>query len=284
MKKLFPLPCFALFCSAALAGCGASATPENSAPASQGAISNAPPATPAPTAPTARPVATATPTGEDERYRATSAEDAPFGPEDTPESIAIYKKYMKQVHQMRPPLATKVPDKVRVVMQTSRGPITLELDGKAAPLHVKSFLYLAGKGFYDGTVFHRHESLTPDGKGFIVQGGDPLTKIPAAAGLAGRGGPGYEIPRERNKLTHEKLVIAAARTQDPDSAGSQFYITQGAVPFLDKGDGYTVFGRVVAGQNVALKLTKGDKIQSVKVENSKKPQPAQTLPKPTAKP
>lgn len=252
MKKLFPISCFALVGAIALAGCGAPSAPENAAVA---------PANEAPTA-------TATPTNEDERYRATSAEDVQFAPDDKPETIAIYKKYMNQVHQMRPPLDSKVPDKARVTMQTNRGPITLELDGKAAPLHVKSFLYLAGKGFYDNTVFHRHQDLTEDGKGYIVQGGDPLSAIPEAAGLEGRGGPGYEIPREKNKLTHQKLVIAAARTMDPDSAGSQFYITQGAVPFLDQGDGYTVFGKVVGGQDVALKLTKGDKIQNIKIEDA----------------
>ena len=267
MKK-FPLSCFALIGAVALAGCGAPKAPENSATPMDNAMTNAAPGA------AATPVATEmAATGEDERYRATSAEDQQFAPDDKPETIALYKKYMKQVHQQRPPLKMKVPDKVRVVMQTSRGPITLELDGKAAPLHVKSFLYLSGKGFYDGTIFHRHQDLTEDGKGFIVQGGDPLSKIPQAARLEGRGGPGYEIPREKNKLTHQKLVIAAARTPDPDSAGSQFYITQGAVPFLDEGDGYTVFGKVVAGQDVALKLTKGDKLQNIKVEGDQSSPP-----------
>ena len=255
MKNFLPICGFAALGAALLSGCGQNSAPENSAVApTGGAITNATP--------------TATPTGEDERYRATSAEDAPFGPDDDPKDIALYKKYMNQAHQMRPPLTMKVPDKARVVMTTSRGPITLELDGKSAPLHVKSFLYLANKGFYNGVVFHRHDDLLGTGKGFIVQGGDPLTKYPDAAEHFGRGGPGYEIPRENNKLTHQKLVIAAARSQDPDSAGSQFYITQGAVPFLDEGLGYTVFGKVVGGQDVAMKLTKGDKIQSIKVEGA----------------
>ncbi len=247
MKSLLSISCLSLLAAVALSGCGAPSAPENSADV-----------------PTVAP----TKTNEDERYRATNADDQQFAPDAKPETIAAYKKAMKEVHQQRPPLDMKVPDKTRVIMQTSRGPITLELDGKAAPLHVKSFLYLAGKGFYDGTVFHRRDDLTQDGKGFIVQGGDPLTKIAGTSELYGMGGPGYEIPREKNKLTHEKLVIAAARTQDPDSAGSQFYITQGAVPFLDTGYGYTVFGKVVGGKDVALKLAKGDKIQSVKIENA----------------
>lgn len=250
MKLFLPISCFTLLTAAALAGCGAPATPENNAELANVAAP------------------TATPTGEDERYRATNAEDAQFRPDDKPEDIALYKKYMKQVHQLRPPLKMEVPDTARVVMQTNRGPITLELDGKAAPLHVKSVLYLASKGFYDGIVFHRHEDLTEDGKGFIIQGGDPLSKYPDAAPMVGRGGPSYEIPLEENKLKHEKMVIAAARTQDPDSAGSQFYITQDAVPFLDEGYGYTVFGKVVGGKDVAQKLTQGDKIQSVKIETT----------------
>ena len=257
MKPFFSLSSFALLGAVALVGCGGNNAPENSATPSENAVSSA---TPEPTA---------TPTNEDERYRATSAEDIQFPPEDKPETIALYKKYMNQVHQQRPPLDMKAPDKATVIMKTSRGPITLELDGKAAPLHVKSFLYLAGKGFYNGTAFHRHEDLSGGGQGFIVQGGDPLTAIPEAAGFAGKGGPGYETPRERNKLTHEKLIIAAARTPDPDSAGSQFYITQGPVLRLDEGDGYTVFGKVVAGKDVAMKLTKGDKLQGIKVEGAK---------------
>ena len=271
MKPLLPISCLAALVVTSLSGCGTPSSTENSVTAANSVEANGVSSDNASSDNSvtgATPASAATPTGEDERYRATSADDAPFAPTDKPADIALYKKYMNQVHQMRPPLAMKVPDKARVVMQTSRGPITLELDGKAAPLQVKSFIYLAGKGFYNGTIFHRHEALEANGKGYIVQGGDPLTKYPDAAPMFGRGGPGYETPREQNKLTHEKLVIAAARTQDPDSAGSQFYITQDAVPRLDTGYGYTVFGRVVGGQNAALKLTKGDKIQSIKIENA----------------
>ncbi len=220
--------------------------------------------------PTDPPAATPKPavskTGEDERYRATVADEKGFGPKATPEMIASYKAGMAKAHQMRPPLNMKVPDKVKVLMNTSKGPITLELDAKAAPLHVKSFVYLAKKGFFDDTTFPRHADLEGDGKSYIIQGGDPLTKNASTMNFAGMGGPGYEIPREHNKLTHQKLIIAAARTQDPNSAGSQFYITQGAVPRLDTGDGYTVFGKVVGGAAAAMKLTQGDILRSVKVE------------------
>ncbi|HEX8464073.1 MAG TPA: peptidylprolyl isomerase [Abditibacterium sp.] len=175
-----------------------------------------------------------------------------------------YQAAMKKVALPPPPLDTKIAPLTRVVMDTSRGPITLELDAGAAPLHVRSFLYLTGKGFFDGIKFHRHADLSGDGNGFIIQGGDPLTKTKETAEFAGQGGPGYEIPREFNALKHDRLVIAAARSQDPDSAGSQFYITQGAVPFLD--EGYTVFGKVVSGQDAALKLRENDLIKNVKVQ------------------
>ena len=252
MKNFLSLSLLALIVSISVAGCRSASNSENAATSEPSSVE-----TPTPAAPK---------TGEDERYRATAADEKGFGEGAPPEMIATYKAAMAKAHQMRPPLGMKVPDKVKVVMTTNRGPITLQLDGKAAPLQVKSFVYLAQKGFYDGTVFHRHADLLGGGKGYIIQGGDPLTKNASAVNFAGMGGPGYETPREKNSLTHQKLVIAAARTQDPDSAGSQFYITQDAVPFLDQGDGYTVFGKVVSGANAALKLTKGDTLQRVKVE------------------
>lgn len=260
MKNFLPLSLLALIASLSIAGCRAPSTAENAATSAptNDAMTNATIAE-TPTPAVAK-------TGEDERYRATSADDQEFGPDATPEMIANYKAAMEKAHQMRPPLALKVPDKVKIVMTTNRGPITLELDAKAAPLQVKSFVYLSQKGFYNGTTFHRHADLLGGGKGYIIQGGDPLTKYASGVGFAGMGGPGYTVPREKNKLTHQKLVIAAARTNDPDSAGSQFYITQEAVPFLDEGAGYTVFGKVTGGASAALKLTQGDTLQSVKVE------------------
>ena len=273
----FPLLALGATFAAALsvAGCGAPTNAENpvTAPASMdaaptGATANAAPiATPTPVqTPTPKPVSAASKTGEDERYRVTTINPEDFGPDAPPAMIKSYQAAMAKAHQARPPLALKMPDKVKVVMTTSEGPVTVELDAKAAPLQVKSFVYLAQKGFFDGTSFHRHADLLGNGTGYIIQGGDPLTKNPMAANLAGMGGPGYEIPREKNKLTHQKLVVAAARSKDPNSAGSQFYITQGAVPFLDEGDGYTVFGKVVGGAAAALKLKQGDILRKVKVE------------------
>lgn len=165
-----------------------------------------------------------------------------------------------------PPAKTmKAPDKAKVVFETSKGKITVELNGKEAPLHTKSFLHLTKLGFYDGTVFHRFADLEGGGKGRIVQGGDPFTKVPTTRQFAGQGGPGYEVPRERNNLKHTALVLAAARSSDPNSAGSQFYFTLDPVSFLDEGDGYTVFGKVVAGKDVVMKLKQGDALKKVTV-------------------
>jgi cyclophilin family peptidyl-prolyl cis-trans isomerase len=201
--------------------------------------------------------------------RADEAKAAPDNRYKVMEPPANYPEDLREALKkvaLTPPPAGATPDKVRVKMETSRGPITLELDGKAAPLHVKSFAYLAQQGFYNGTRFHRHADLLGDGQGWIIQGGDPFTKSPELKPYFGTGGPGYATPRERNSLTHTKLVLAMARSSDPNSAGSQFYITQNPVPFLDQGAGYTVFGAVVDGADNALKLTKDDEIKSVTVE------------------
>lgn len=272
-SNLIALPlCLAL---SAVAGCGAPASENASNSPNDAAIdtsSNAsatidltlPTNTPAkttkmaenpPTAPANKPVA-----GKEEkpdpRYRVVD-ETAGMPPEEA--------QAMKAVQVPPPPASMKVPSKVRVRLDTSQGPITLELNAKAAPLQVKSFVYLSQLGFYNGVTFHRYADLLGNGQGYIIQGGDPLTKNPATAQYAGGGGPGYQIPRERNALKHDKLVIAAARTQDPDSAGSQFYITQNPVYFLDEGDGYTVFGKVIGGSENALKLRQDDTIKSVTV-------------------
>ena len=166
---------------------------------------------------------------------------------------------LKKMQVPPPPKSMQAPATARVRLQTTQGPITVELNGKAAPLHVKSFLYLSKRGFYNGTQFHRYE---PD---FVIQGGDPLSKNPETRALSGSGGPGYQVPREHNELAHEAMVIAAARTNDPDSAGSQFYFTLKPAPNLDQGDGYTVFGKVVEGEANVLKLRKGDTLKSVTV-------------------
>jgi peptidyl-prolyl cis-trans isomerase B (cyclophilin B) len=138
------------------------------------------------------------------------------------------------------------------------GEIAIEFFPADAPKTVDNFVKLAGQGFYDGTTFHRVEP------GFVVQGGDPLSKtLPAGDRKLGTGGPGYSIKAEFNKQKHDRGVLAMARSQDPDSAGSQFYITLGPAPFLD--GKYTVFGRVTSGMNVVDGIRIGDKIKSVKI-------------------
>ncbi|MDH5700206.1 MAG: peptidylprolyl isomerase [Nitrospirota bacterium] len=129
-----------------------------------------------------------------------------------------------------------------VLIKTKFGEMEAVLFPDLAPKHVESFLKLAKSGFYNGTLFHR---IIP---GFMIQGGDPLTKDPANRSRYGTGGPGYTVPAEFNRVIHEKGILSAARTADPNSAGSQFFIMVDKAPHLD--NQYTVFGEVVKGIEV----------------------------------
>jgi peptidyl-prolyl cis-trans isomerase B (cyclophilin B) len=129
-----------------------------------------------------------------------------------------------------------------VLVKTKFGEMEIVLFPDLAPKHVESFLKLAKSGFYNGTIFHR---IIP---GFMIQGGDPLTKDPANRSRYGTGGPGYNLPAEFNKVAHEKGILSAARTADPNSAGSQFFIMADKAPHLD--GQYTVFGEIVKGLEV----------------------------------
>ncbi len=131
------------------------------------------------------------------------------------------------------------------VIETVHGTIKLELFEDKAPGHVKNFKELAGKNFYDGTAFHR---VIP---GFMIQGGDPNSKSENRS-QHGSGGPGYSIDAEFNDTKHVRGVLSMARSQDPNSAGSQFFICVNDAFFLD-GE-YTAFGRVIAGMDVADKI------------------------------
>ncbi|MGB9599519.1 MAG: peptidylprolyl isomerase [Myxococcota bacterium] len=128
---------------------------------------------------------------------------------------------------------------------TKYGTIELELFTDVAPVHTENFLRLAKSGFYNGTTFHR---VIP---GFMIQGGCPNTKL-GARGIPGTGGPGYTIKAEFNKHFHKRGILSMARAQDPDSAGSQFFIVVEDSLFLD--GKYTVFGRVTSGMEVADKI------------------------------
>ena len=125
-------------------------------------------------------------------------------------------------------------DGVTAVIETSSGAMTLEFFPDKAPGHVANFVKLAEKGFYNGTVFHR---TIP---GFMIQGGCPEG--------TGTGGPGYQIKAEFNDTPHKRGILSMARSSNPDSAGSQFFICHGDASFLDKQ--YTAFGRLIAGDDV----------------------------------
>ncbi len=131
----------------------------------------------------------------------------------------------------------------------SGGEIKIEFFPQDAPKTVENFVTLAKKGFYDGLAFHR---VVPD---FVVQGGDPKGN--------GTGGPGYTIKAEFNQRKHVRGTLAMARSQDPDSAGSQFYITYGAQPHLD--NSYTIFGQVVSGMEHVDRIKQGDRMRSVAI-------------------
>jgi peptidyl-prolyl cis-trans isomerase B (cyclophilin B) len=132
----------------------------------------------------------------------------------------------------------------RAVIETTFGEIEIEFLPEKAPGHVKNFLDLAGKGFYDGTTFHR---VIP---GFMIQGGDPNTKdLKAPRENHGTGGPGYSIKAEFNDTAHKRGVVSMARSSSPDSAGCQFFICVADANFLDRQ--YTAFGRVLRGMEAA---------------------------------
>ncbi len=128
------------------------------------------------------------------------------------------------------------------VIKTSAGEMVIEFWPEVAPKTVENFKTLAKKGFYDGTAFHRIV------KGFMVQGGDPLTKDPGQERSWGTGGPGHTIKAEFNDRSHRRGVVSMARSSDPDSAGSQFFICLADASFLDRK--YTAFGKLVRGDEV----------------------------------
>jgi cyclophilin family peptidyl-prolyl cis-trans isomerase len=132
-----------------------------------------------------------------------------------------------------------------IKVSTDKGEMFLELFPDSAPKHVDSMLKLVRKNYYDGLTFHR---VVPN---FVIQGGCPKGD--------GTGGPGYTIPAEFNKRPHNKGTLAMARTSDPNSAGSQFYICLDRIPHLD--NQYTVFGQIVKGEEVPEKIKMGDKMK-----------------------
>jgi peptidyl-prolyl cis-trans isomerase B (cyclophilin B) len=132
------------------------------------------------------------------------------------------------------------------VITTTEGVMVAEFWPDVAPKTVENFKTLAKKGFYDGTCFHRVI------KGFMIQGGDPKTKDPALEPEWGTGDPGYKIKAEFNDKPHVRGVLSMARSNDPDSAGSQFFICHGNPSFLDHQ--YTTFGKLIKGDDVLEKI------------------------------
>jgi cyclophilin family peptidyl-prolyl cis-trans isomerase len=147
-----------------------------------------------------------------------------------------------------PPMTVDASKKYFATIKMDIGDIKVELYPVEAPRHVNSFVFLSREGYYDGVTFHR---VLP---GFVAQGGDPTG--------TGSGGPGYTLPLEVNPARkHLDGSLAAARSQSPDSAGSQFFLNYGPQPRLDpspNNPGYTVFGGIVEGRDVLDKITARD--------------------------
>lgn len=143
------------------------------------------------------------------------------------------------------PVSNPTADEVAVIT-TTEGTMVLEFWPDVAPKHVENFKKLAKEGFYDGTCFHRVI------KGFMIQGGDPLTKDESKQAMWGTGGPGHKVNAEFNDKAHVRGVLSMARSQDPNSAGSQFFICHGDPRFLDKQ--YTAFGKLLQGDETLEKI------------------------------
>ena len=182
--------------------------------------------------------------------------------------------------------------KAIVQMSTSRGDLTIEVDGDAAPLTAGNFVDLVSRGVYDGTMFHR---VVQEPVPFVVQGGDPqssdraipLSKLGTGSFVDPESGlarlipleirfQGEEAPRysrvsanpaelERLTLSHERGAVAMARSQAPDSASAQFYVALRPLPELD--GRYAVFGRVIEGLDVIDRIEQGDRITSASLSN-----------------
>ena len=147
-------------------------------------------------------------------------------------------------------------------ISSNLGDIKLEFYPEHAPKTVENFRDLANRGFYDGLIFHR---IVPN---FVIQGGDPNTRDLSNRTRWGTGGPGWNIKAEFNKNKHSRGTLSMARSHDPDSAGSQFFIVLKDSNFLD--GQYTVFGRVISGMDIV------DKIASLKTDSIDAPVDTET--------
>jgi len=154
-------------------------------------------------------------------------------------AVVVAAEEKKEVFPMN------TPNEVALI-KTSEGEMVVQFWTDAAPNTIENFKKLARQGFYDGTIFHRIV------KEFMIQGGDPNSKDPAKENSYGQGGPGYQIKAEFNDHPHDQGVISMARSSDPDSAGSQFFICLAPVHRLDHQ--YTTFGKLIKGEDVLEKI------------------------------
>jgi len=178
--------------------------------------------------------------------------------EGTQETVQIDEEVPESVKQQNANKTTEYDNRV-VVIETDKGTIKFKFYPIDAPGTVENFVKLTNEGFYNGTKFHRVEP------GFVIQGGDPNSKD-GDPNNDGQGGPGYTIPAEFNEQRHVDGTVAMARSSDPDSAGSQFYICLGDQPNLN--GKYTVFGQVTEGLDVVHKIEKNDIMKKVYIEEN----------------
>jgi cyclophilin family peptidyl-prolyl cis-trans isomerase len=190
--------------------------------------------------------ATSAPVGQDapKTSAAITIGETPKAEPDPVETAAAEQGAKPAGDTAAPGATMPVKDEEVAVLDTNQGQIILKFFPKSAPNHVENFKKLAKKGFYDGVKFHR---VIP---GFMIQGGDPNTKT--GKGPAGQGGPGYTINAEFNSIKHKRGILSMARTSDPNSAGSQFFIMHADSPNLD--GQYSAFGQVVKGMDVVDKI------------------------------
>lgn len=160
--------------------------------------------------------------------------------------LAFGATSLRSEEKKEPTPMNEISTKEVAVIKTSEGEMVAEFWSDVAPKTVENFKKLARAGFYDGTAFHRVI------KGFMIQGGDPLTKDESKKSAWGTGDPGYKIQAEFSAKSHERGVLSMARSQDPNSAGSQFFICHGSPKFLD--NQYTAFGKLIKGDDVLEKI------------------------------
>jgi cyclophilin family peptidyl-prolyl cis-trans isomerase len=200
----------------------------------------------------------ATQTAAEETAVATTADDAAATETAQPETAAAASEQKPLSYY-----TGKVAD-----IETSQGTITIRFHPDKAPNHVRNFIDLAEQGFYDGIRFHRVIA------GFMIQGGDPNSKTDNR-GTWGTGGSGKTVNAEFNDISHKRGIVSMARSQDPDSASSQFFVVVKDSTFLD--GQYTVFGEVVKGMDVVDKIVASAK-------GNEQPDSPETITKVTIRP